>query len=812
MSVASLRATSRIAQRSAARSKWRSALISVLILLPVAAMVAATTITATVTPTPERSATHRMGTADLLVFPSAAGATAEQLRRLLPAGSRVEPLYRTEGHLLMPGTKASVTLTSLDPAGLGAGMLSLVAGRAPRQGEVAISSGVADLVQVGIGDEVEIQELGGRKVVGLVEDEFNLRARVVLQDRSVAATVPEGAANWLVGLPAGVDRSSITVGDPAAPTASTFAVTTRQEVTTVADGPSSSIIVLGGLALVEAALVASAAFAVSIRRRQRELGLLAASGAEPRHLAGTVLAESLLLGGLGVVGGAILGVAASLAASPFLDRLTERRNPTLILDPLWVGVAVVIGMLAALIAAAVPARSAARLPVSVALSGRRPPSRPARRSLVVGLALIAGAVALTALGAAIRLKSAEDSLSLLILLAGAVMGTLGFGACSPWLLERLERPAARLPLTGRIALRDTSRARSRNGPIVTALLASFAATVAVAAYTVSQNASMLATFEPWLLPGQIYIQGPGAEEAGAAAASDLDPIAGAPIPGIGSSERSMWLSLGDGSDPNGPAVFNVTVGDRDLLAALGAEAAADDLASGKVVLLTKEEDLISHVTAHIQDEDGAAIEDVRLPARDVPIGINAVDLPGAVVSSATARDLDLVPGQNERFLLRLGRPATAEDVARVGALAASHPDTWADAALPPTRAGEGFRLVILITSLLFALSVTGVAVALGEAESRPDQRTLLAIGAHPRLRRRIAAARAACLALLAGLLAIPAGLIPVWGLLSSRGAPLVVPWPEVAVALIGVPVLATVGALVLSRPIPSWSAFRDLAT
>ncbi len=68
------------------------------------------------------------------------------------------------------------------------------------------------------------------------------------------------------------------------------------------DSASSSILILGTLALVEAALIASAAFAVSIRRRQRELGLLAATGATPRALAGTVIAE-----------GSIIGILARLA-------------------------------------------------------------------------------------------------------------------------------------------------------------------------------------------------------------------------------------------------------------------------------------------------------------------------------------------------------------------------------------------------------------------------------------------------------------------------------------------------------------------
>ena len=115
---------------------------------------------------------------------------------------------------------------------------------------------------------------------------------------------------------------------------------------------------------------------------------------------------------------------------------------------------------------------------------------------------------------------------------------------------------------------------------------------------------------------------------------------------------------------------------------------------------------------------------------------------------------------------------------------------------------------MLFASLLFALSVTGVAVALGEAESRPEQRTLLALGADPRVRRRIAAARAAVIALLAGVLAVPAGLLPIWGLLMSRGSPLIVPVPEIVAALVVLPLLVVATTFALTRPIPPWSNFR----
>jgi uncharacterized membrane protein len=66
------------------------------------------------------------------------------------------------------------------------------------------------------------------------------------------------------------------------------------------------------------------------------------------------------------------------------------------------------------------------------------------------------------------------------------------------------------------------------------------------------------------------------------------------------------------------------------------------------------------------------------------------------------------------------------------------------------------------------------------------------------------------LALLAGILAVPAGLLPVWGLLASREAPFVVPLLEVVGAVAALPLLAIVGAWLLSRPIPDWGALRSV--
>jgi len=696
VSASSRGAVIRIARRDILRSRWRSLLVVLLVMLPVAGMVAAGAILQTITPTAERTVTHQMGRADLLVHPAAADATLEHLRDAVPAGSRIEPIVMEVGRLVLPGTEASITLGSMDLDGLARGMLTVVDGRTPRDaGEVAISTVVARLANVGIGDPVNVKGLSSLTVVGIVEDPFDLKARVVLQDVSAAeAAQAQGGATWLVGLPPGADATGFDPGI-AAPTTygPAFQITSRDRATIQNEAPSVAIVVLGGLALVEAALVASAAFSVSIRRRQRDLGLLAATGAEPRHLAGTVIAEGVLLGAVGALTGAIVGLTGALIASAWLDQLTDRRNPPVGIAPTLLVVACGIGILAALIAAIVPAWTAARSPVLTALSGRRPAQTPARRTFGLGIVLIVVAIALTGIGATLLHDSRTATLGLFPALAGAILGTLGFGACSPWLLERLERPAARLPLAGRIAVRDTARARSRNGPIVTALLASFAATVALAALMASIDAKNAASWSPWLRLDQIYMQGEGVATGGPGAAKALGAIAAAPIPGAGSDTRTIWI--GGDSDGVNLRIQNVTVGDAELLKTLGAEEATSDLSAGSVVFLQKESSGLMRATIHIQDGQGTEIEQVGIPARVVATGIDTFDLPGAVISTATAARLGVPPGKAGRYLIRLGHPVREADLAQAAAIAAGYPDGWADAALGPPRSGDGFRIAIL---------------------------------------------------------------------------------------------------------------------
>ncbi len=832
MSTSSVRAVARIAWRGIGRSRGRSALIVLLMLLPVAAMAAAITLITTVSPTSEESATHSMGVAGYAVqMPD--DMTTDTLRAALPAEAVVEPWTYDLGTLVLPGRTVDVDARSMDLNGLAHGMREITAGRQPlNQQEVAISASVAALAGVGIGDAIELVDGGRLVVVGLVEDTFDIRGPLVLLDASVARESAQGerfgaSPGWLVSVPDGVEMpyTQDTCNFQGCP----FVAFERYRFSESPGDASVAVIVLGGLALVEAVLVAAAAFAVGVRRRQRELGLLAAAGAERRHLAGTVLSEGVLLGGIAAVVGVGLGVLAIVGMSPWLDELVNRRVGPVEISAVFLVLAGGIGLLACFLAAIVPARAAARLPVLVALSGRRPPLSPARRLLVLGLVMVAVAAVLTSTGAAMRLSDPRGSLSMVVLMVGAICGVVGFGACSPWLVERLERLGLRLPVASRIALRDTARARSRNGPIVTAILAAFAATVAVSAYFASSDAEAAANWRPWLRADQLIVQGEAAATAGAQAAAALGAMAEGPVTLlVGADARDVYVVVEDpdASSDDRELAYTVTVGDAELLRALGAEAALSTLEGGGVVLVlpqrmtVTDDDQIVRLDpptdlseARIEVRDGGTgdeIDGLTVPASVVATGLDSGGMVAdAVISPATAERLGLGAGPTSAYVIRLPRPVVEADVSTAAGFAAQQPNTRADASLGPVQPGQVFRWLLVLFSLLFALSVTGIAVALGEAESRPDQRTLLAVGADPGIRRRIAAARAGVLGLMAGLLAVPAGLLPAWGLLGSRGAPLVVPIPEVIAAVAILPLAGIVGALLLTRRIPAWSALRE---
>ncbi len=835
MTTSSVRAIVRIARRNIGRNRSRSVLVGLLVLLPVAAMVGGITWLRTTTPTPEARATSALGAADMLVYATSPESvpSTDELRALLPPGSIVEPVASADGAVMLPGRLLSVELRATNLEGLGRGTLQLIEGRLPEtHEEVALSADVASIARLGIGQRLELEGRGSTEVVGLVEDPGQLSHRLVLLSAALAdQPAMGGAAYWLVALPA---------GEPAPGLAPHFDANPRQFYRWTSD-QTPGIVVVGAMTLIETVLIGAAAFAVSIRRRQRELGLLAAAGASRRQLAGTVLGEGMVLAGLAAAIGMVAGIAVVAFAAPWMDQLTDRRNPPLVVDLVAVGLAAAAGVLAGIAAAAVPAWTAARLPALVALSGRRPPESSARRTLILGLALIGVSLALTALGASLLLADAASGSAPLMLVAGAMVGVLGFGACSPWLVERLEWIGRRMPLGARIALRDSARARSRTAPIVTAMLAGLAAAIAIASLAAYSSRSFYRDWTPSFRQDQLLLTGKPYElpRLAEAVSDELGAVTFARIPDLvhstDGSERYLRVLVTQQGDA--PALdpvdgcaecmeFELSVGSPELLRAIGVPAELSVVPPDSVLLLFEEpfdahnaQLAVLEPTGEVQTPDGEFMNEFgythteAVAARAVAVGAAAGQVrrfPTGYVAPETAARLGFgLSGINIGYVIRLDRPVTEADVALAASMAGEA--GYVEATFPPTDPNAMTGLLAVMLSVILTLTVTAIAVALGEAEARADQRTLLAIGADPGLRRRIVAARAGVLAVLAALLAVPAGLLPVWGLLASRDEPLMLPLPEIVLIVAVLPIVAIAGALVLSRPIPQWSAFRDVA-
>lgn len=135
---------------------------------------------------------------------------------------------------------------------------------------------------------------------------------------------------------------------------------------------------------------------LSFEERREELALLGAVGATPRRIARGVLTEAVLVGGVGGLLGAGFGMAV---AGTFVASLSEQAERTsgvhldVHIAARDVAAAAVVGMLAAIIGALVPARRAARLDLAGELAGRRRDEVATTGSRVVTGLLLVGTMA-----------------------------------------------------------------------------------------------------------------------------------------------------------------------------------------------------------------------------------------------------------------------------------------------------------------------------------------------------------------------------------------------------------------------------------
>lgn len=884
----------RIARREARRAKGRSALVLAMITLPVLALAFAAVTYDMFQLTPAEEATRKLGTAEAQLRWEYAGpvqqdaegqgsipeadaqtrttpATEAEMLGVLPAGSRV---IRSADGLIEMRTAAGIGTLNAQALDVGdpmvSGIVALLSGRAPaNDGEVALTGKAVDRLGAGIGDTIRPAE-GSTSwtVVGIVEFPASLNETVVFRPGALPGANP-ATLTWLVDAPAPVTwdqvlrlnqygilvASRAVLLDPPPPAQTPFpydGLETDIQVVTVG-------VLVAGLALLEVVLLAGPAFAVGARRRQRDLALVAANGGTPAHLRRIVLADGVVLGALGAVLGIAVGVLAAFAARPLLETyLWHERAGGYRVFPLALagiaGIAVVTGVLAAL----VPAFTAARINLVAALTGRRGVVRSRKRWLFAGLVV-------TALGAATTTYGAWQVSSDLIL-AGLIVGELGLVLCTPALVGLIARLGRALPLAPRIALRDTARNRASAAPAISAVMAAVAGSVAIGVYLTAGEARQNAQYIPALPTGYVGIviqnNGPDDRDDPPPATDRVMAAARAHLPvdrivELGqvtcpnSAKADAWCGVGAQMpedrqcplyllqreptreeqrqarrDPRcqtevsgwtyGSSIGDV-VGGRDAVAAITGTS-GDDLARAGAVLdaggvVVYDERLIVDGKVTLMVTEGATNEDpgesrtITVPGYAMTTGTEPM---GAIYSAAAVAAAGLPTRSAGVAVATTRMPTQAEEDALNAAMRDIDGRLSVSVERGPRGQEDPTALILAMVAGVITLGAASIATGLAAADGRADLSTLAAVGASPRVRRLLSLSQSGVIAGLGSTLGVVAGLGAAFAVLFAFNQaavdrwppeapyPMNVPWTNLAVVLV-VPLVAMLAAGLLTR-------------
>ncbi|HJW63970.1 MAG TPA: ABC transporter permease, partial [Actinomycetes bacterium] len=222
---------------------------------------------------------------------------------------------------------------------------------------------------------------------------------------------------------------------------------------------------LATVVLLLVALIAAAGFVAVAQRRLRQLGMLAAVGATNKHLRLVLLANGATVGAIAAVAGTAIALAGWTAVGPWLERAAGHRIDRLEL-PLWlIGAGMVLAVVTAAASAWWPARTVARIPITVALSARPPRPKPAHRSALAAVLLLVIGVASLAAG----IDSVHDRANPLLVVAGTMAIVLAIPLGSPLAIRAAAAAGGRSPVGVRLALRDLARHQARSGAALAAI-------------------------------------------------------------------------------------------------------------------------------------------------------------------------------------------------------------------------------------------------------------------------------------------------------------------------------------------------------
>lgn len=875
--LAALRLALRLSRRETLRRPGRTLLAALLIALPVAGMVVAAVWVRTSEQTPLEQWRATQGLADVYATPGAGrGAPVDSggptLEELLPPGSRMIT-YRSEYNRLLrtsAGDRSSAEVTDLPAADpLAAPIIQVTSGRLPeRSNQVFLTRKVAQELHAGVGDVVRLERPAGVTwtVVGVGE-------RSAWWDSATVVLGPgtefpwrddfsgNGSQSVLVDLPAGVTPAQVAEiarfpeGVAIAPGLLPDGVPGSMYGDTPSDqgGAVAWSWVIGAVVLTVVGIVVAAAFAAGARRQLTMLGQLSANGASPATLRRVLFLQGTWTGALGTALGIAIGVAVLVAASPHLDRMLGRDVDGYRVRFGDIVPIVVLGVTAATLAALVPARTTARVPVLAALAGRRP-LRPVPPSLTMAGVAVGGA-GLGLLGlAVVGANSGEGgTVWALTAIVGGVAILLGACAVAPGYVSVLEPLAHRLRGCFRLAARSLARQRTRTGAVVSAVCATSALAIGASALVLSADAKS-AQERDWMRSDEVHISayatGPYGEEARAPMqtrpvevpreymdhlqrairGSKVHRINRVSAPDAGSGAR--WevqrfvpeRPLPDDQPPHlhlmsGPVahfaaiaeakllrLYDLPIGvsralEREGVVALG-YLDAGGVASVSLIGDVYDESSVGQPSAVVELLPPFEVTVVAVP--DFPVG----SIPRVLVTPERAKALGLVP-TTDLIVMRAPRPLSDADRAAIQDISEEHRDAMLDTQEPggelvslnsdvmypsTTLSPRLLEALLTLAALVLSLFVVAVSLALAAAETRDERDVLVIVGAPPPTMRRTSGRKALLLSLLGAALAVPVGFLPVsvFAMASDADLPLIFPWRVVLLLIVAVPLVAAV--------------------
>ncbi len=859
MTASSLRAVARLGRRSALRHPRRTALVVGLVALAVALAVFAGVAARTLADPPGNGIGFSRAAARLSSHPAppeAESAVDDHLGAVLAADQwhRFRTAFTRSAWRYLEVQDLDLTHP------LTRGDIDVLAGRPPAApGEVALTTALLEAFGVAIGDDLAVEVDGGEvtgRVVGELRDPqwLDRTLAVVVPDdlEGLLAGAPGRDTSWLVGDVAGLEtviadaqqawaqaeRRERAV-DPAvvppelqalaAERPTLFAGLIGGELDYLAelslvvepgaviaeaemmaataadlplgvfqrsmqggddflfDDPPVVSTLVAMLLLIEVALLAAAAYTTGMRRRLREVGLLLANGATGRQVRLALAAEGALAGAAGAALGVAAGLAAGLASLPLFQLTTNRLLESTTVSPVDVIGPAVVGVAAATLAAWWPARAAGRVAPVTALAGRMPVGRPP--GWVVPVAVAATALGLAILAAG---RGAADNSEVLALLSGGIVAIGGMALLAVPIMGWLGNVAGRFPLLGRIAVRDASRQRARAAAAIAAIMAILLVPLTTAtAISVDQRRSQVQGLDQ---PADlVWVQrGFNVTDRALPATEDEIAIAQSIVPGARRIDVSMFpVAAGYAPLPSSVDTFAIvfdgfTVGlaTPELLAAVGVEEHADVLDAGSALVLG-----VAERSRPLQVSVGGEV--VTVPAEEVPVAM-PFNAPRVLVSEDLAADLGF-PEPGGATLFALDRDVTHAEYNALLSMPAG-----VSVGAPVPFLVRHVEPLTAAGALLLALVVIAMVLSLAATESDLDLRTMVAVGAEPRLRRRFLAAQAGLFVLIAAVLALPLSQM-LLNALSDRDGFVAGPFGEVSGGF-AVP-WAMAGAVIVAMPV-----------